>query len=132
MTWHTQSTEEYDFPESWHGKVFWVRCNEPPHCLREMRPIQCRTFPLSPHLTEEGELCLVWNDSDLPYICPMIEDETELQPDFIKATYTVWKHLIRDPLIYDLVRMDSEEREEAESVYPLDDCTNQPLNCRNS
>ena len=110
LTWHTQDTEEYDFPESWHGKVYWVRCKEPPHCPRAMRPIQCRSFPLSPHLSPDGELHLVWNDSDLPYCCPMIDDETELEPDFIKATLTVWKHLIRDPLICDLVRMESEER----------------------
>ena len=42
----------------------------------------------------------------------MIEDETELDPRFIRATLTVWKHLIRDPLIYDLVKLDSEERYE--------------------
>lgn len=112
LTWHTQSTEEYDFPESWHGKVNWIRCKEPPFCPRSMRPIQCRTFPLAPHLTEEGELILIWNDTDLPYCCPMIEEETELDEVFIKATLTVWKHLIRDPLIYDLVKMDSEERYE--------------------
>ena len=41
----------------------------------------------------------------------MIEEETELDPRFIQATYTVWKHLIRDPLIYDLVEMDSQARE---------------------
>ena len=28
-----------------------------------------------------------------------------------EATQTVWKHLIRDPLIFDLVEMDSETRE---------------------
>ena len=50
----------------------------------------------------------------------MIEDETELDPDFMQATYTVWKHLIRDPLIYDLVKMDSEEREEVDPVFPTD------------
>ena len=46
----------------------------------------------------------------------MIEDETELDPDFIQATYTVWKHLIRDPLIFDLVKMDSEGRENVTAV----------------
>lgn len=112
LTWNTQSTEEYFFPESWRGNVHWVCCNEPPHCPREMRPIQCRTFPLAPHLTEDDELIMVWNDDELPYICPMIEDEVELDPDFIKATHTVWKHLIRDPLIYDLVKSDSLVRTE--------------------
>ena len=35
----------------------------------------------------------------------------ELNRDFVKATYTVWKHLLRDPLIFDLVEMDSRLRE---------------------
>ena len=55
---------------------------------------------------------MVWNDDELPYLCPMIEDEVELDPDFIRATHTVWKHLIRDPLIYDLVKADSQVRTE--------------------
>ena len=116
LTWNTQSTDEYDFPPSWHGKVNWIRCSDPPHCRREMRPVQCRTFPLAPHITDDGCLCLIYNDDDLPYCCPMIEDETELDPDFIQATLTVWKHLIRDPLIYDLVKMDSEGRDNVSEV----------------
>jgi hypothetical protein len=35
----------------------------------------------------------------------------ELTPSFIQATYTVWNRLITDPLIYDLVAQDSEDRE---------------------
>ena len=81
-----------------------------------MRPIQCRTFPLAPHIADDGTLHLIYNDDELPYCCPMIEDETELDPDFIQATYTVWKHLIRDPLIFDLVKMDSEGRENVTAV----------------
>ncbi|MBE6040917.1 MAG: hypothetical protein E7220_00165 [Clostridiales bacterium] len=111
LSWSVQDTEEYDFPESWHGKVYFVRCGGPDKCKRSLRPIQCRTFPLAPYLTEDGELQLIYNDSDLPYCCPMVEEETELQEDFIRATYTVWKHLIRDPLIYDLVEADSREEQ---------------------
>lgn len=103
MTWNTLSTQEYEFPRSWRGNAYFVRCKTPPHCLREMRPIQCRTFPLMPVINENGELELIFNDTELPYCCPMIEEETELDPRFVQATYTVWKHLIRDPLIYDLV-----------------------------
>lgn len=68
---------------------------------------------MTPHITEDGILQLIYNDAELPYKCPMIEDETELDPRFIRATYTVWKHLIRDPLIYDLVEMESEYRDDA-------------------
>ena len=121
LVWNTQSTEEYDFPESWHGKVFWVRCRNPHRCKRAMRPIQCRTFPLAPHLTKDDELILIYNDDDLPYCCPMLEDEAELDPDFVQATLTVWKHLIRDPLIYDMVRDDSAKRGEYKQAVVWDD-----------
>ena len=114
LEWESLNTEEYEFPESWQGEVRFVRCKTPPHCPREKRPIQCRSFPLSPHFTEAGKLVLIYNDDDLPYVCPMIEDEVELDPSFIQATYTVWKHLIRDPLIRDLVEFDSSARSDEE------------------
>ena len=77
-----------------------------------MRPFQCRTYPLTPHIDQDGILNLIYNDEMLPYHCPLIEEEIPLNDDFVKATYTVWKHLIKDPLIRDLVIMDSRAREE--------------------
>ncbi|HVI39235.1 MAG TPA: hypothetical protein VM577_01120, partial [Anaerovoracaceae bacterium] len=91
------------------GKVYFVRCKTPPHCPREMRPLQCRFYPLAPYLTEKKELLLILSPTELPYQCPLITEKIPLQEPFIRATYTVWKHLIRDPLIYDLVAMDSKE-----------------------
>lgn len=110
LTWSAEYAEDYEFPESWTGKVYFVRCKTPPICPREKRPMQCRTFPLTPHIDEDGVLSLVLNDSDLPYSCPLIAEKIELDPAFVKATYTCWKHLLRDPLIYDLVKEDSEYR----------------------
>lgn len=109
--WTEESTEEFDFPESWKGKVFFLHCMNPPHCHRQQRPLQCRTFPLLPHLTAEDELIMIYDDTELPYQCPLIDREIPLNDDFVKATHTVWKHLIRDPLIYDLVKADSLDRE---------------------
>ena len=56
---------------------------------------------------------------ELPYECPLITDFVRLNDDFIKATYTCWKHLLRDSKILDLVMMDSEDRtyEEKPLVY---------------
>ena len=110
--WEDLITNEYEFPESWQGKVWFIRCKTPPNCPRQLRPIQCRTFPLMPHLNEDGSLDMIFNDYDLPYLCPMIEDETELDPNFVKATTTVWKHLLKDPLIYDMIWRESRERDE--------------------
>ena len=113
LKWSVEDAEDYEFPESWKGKTYFVQCGGPAKCKRELRPMQCRTFPLAPHIDDAGELSLVYNDMDLPYRCPLIDDEMPLNDSFVQATFTVWKHLIEDPLIYDLVKMDSEKRENA-------------------
>lgn len=119
LKWQVEYAEDYDFPDSWFGKIYFVRCKTPPICHREMRPLQCRFFPLAPHITEDDELVLILSTLEVPYTCPLIKEnekgegcrpELKLKDDFIQATYTVWKHLIRDPLIYDLVIMDSDDR----------------------
>lgn len=105
LEWSEQSTEDYDFPSSWKGKVFFVKCKTPPRCPRHLRPMQCRTFPLMPVIGKDGELELIYDDTALPYSCPLIESRAQLSEDFVQATRTVWKHLIKDPLIYDFVKM---------------------------
>ena len=112
LSWSEENAEDFAFPESWKGKVYFVRCKTPPHCPREKRPIQCRTFPLSPHFMEDGHLVLILNDLELPYRCPLIEEEIELEPEFMEVTWRCWARLVEDPLIRDLVRMDSGERYE--------------------
>ncbi|MCR4710473.1 MAG: hypothetical protein K5653_09500 [Clostridiales bacterium] len=104
---------EHDLPESWTGKVYFARCKTPPICPRDMRPMQCRTFPLTPHLYEDGSLEMIYSDLELPYECPLIEEETPLNDEFVDTLYDAWARLIEDPLIRDLVRMDSEAREES-------------------
>ena len=111
MEWGKLRAEDYDFPSTWSGAVYFVRCKTPPHCPREKRPIQCRTFPLVPHIGRDGELTMVYNDLDLPYTCPLIEEEIPLNDDFVRVTQEAWERMIRDPLICDLVKMDSEQRE---------------------
>ncbi|MEA4922658.1 MAG: hypothetical protein VB031_04740 [Eubacteriaceae bacterium] len=110
LKWTYENAEDYDFPDSWHGKVFFIRCTSPPHCKRDMRPLQCRTYPLAPHLDLDGNFSLVLSTAETPYECPLISESISLDPRFIKATFTVWKRLIKDPLIYDLVKLDSELR----------------------
>ncbi len=110
LQWTVENAEDYEFPDSWSGDIFFARCADPPLCPREMRPFQCRTYPLAPYLTEDGVLIMTKNDEDLPYTCPLIADDMPLDRDFVRVTYTIWAHLIRDPLIYALVEMDSESR----------------------
>lgn len=101
--WEALSPEEVEFPKSWDEPVYFVRCVNPPHCRRDIRPVQCRTFPLKPVIGESGVLEMIWNDDELPYVCPLIEGNFPIHDSFYKATYTVWSHLIRDKRIFDLV-----------------------------
>lgn len=115
LEWTVEAAEDYDFPDSWTGPVYFVKCKTPPVCPRKKRPFQCRTYPLAPYISEDGILEMVYNDEQLPYSCPLIDREIPLNDDFVKATYTVWSHLIRDPLINDLVEMDSRARDEEDT-----------------
>lgn len=112
LLWSYDWAEDYDFPPSWHGKVWFVRCTTPPHCRREKRPLQCRFYPLQPDLDEQDRLQMILSTEKTPYTCPLIRSKLPLQPAFLHASYTVWRHLLRDPLIHDLVAMDSARRRE--------------------
>ncbi|MDR2296491.1 MAG: hypothetical protein LBD95_06790 [Clostridiales Family XIII bacterium] len=117
--WSASKAEEGDFPDSWRGHVYFIRCKTPPLCQRELRPLQCRFFPLAPHLLADGRLRLIRFPMDrrLPYTCPLLSENRPLSEAFIRATYTVWKRLIRDPLIRDLVAYDSEDRDADALVF---------------
>lgn len=122
LSWNFNMAEDYEFPESWHGKVYFLQCTSAPFCDRKNRPLQCRTFPLAPHLDENGNLCMIYHSGDLPYRCPLIGEKMPLNKSFLKATYTAWLHLLREPLIYDLIEMDSryriEDKEPIRILYP--------------
>ena len=47
----------------------------------------------------------------MTYQCPIISQKLDLDEDFIKKVYKMWKRLIEDKLIFDLIKMDSEKRE---------------------
>ena len=78
LDFRIEKAEEHYMPESWSDEVHFVRCKTPPFCPREKRPIQCRTFPLAPHIDSDGELTLIYNDMELPYKCPLIEEAIPL------------------------------------------------------
>ncbi|MDS1030463.1 hypothetical protein RDV78_08210 [Bacillota bacterium LX-D] len=113
LIWDKQNAADYDFPNSWRGTVYFVRCTK--GCPRDKRPLQCRTFPLAPHLQNGGQLLLIREPFDLPYLCPLITEKVALESPFIAGVYAAWLELIKDPLIYDLVQYDSQQRK-----IPLD------------
>ena len=118
IDWGYLTAEDYEFPESWHGKVSFIQCKTAPHCKRKKRPVQCRTFPLAPHIDENGVFSMILNQDNLPYECPLIArnsllgGDITLNEDFVQKTHEAWQKLLQDPLILDLVELDSETRME--------------------
>ena len=104
-------SDEIKYPHSWKGQIYLVKCRNPPKCDRSIRPIQCRTFPLVPHISKDGEFHLVLDATEFPYECPIVENHIPFREDFLLETFDVWKALIKNPLVYDFVDMDSRRRE---------------------
>ena len=111
--------KELDYPRKWKDDVFLVECNNPPHCDRSIRPIQCRTFPLVPHISKDGQLHIILDENEFPYECPIIRDNIPLNEDFIKVIYEVWTKLITNPNVYALIMYDSRRRDNRRKGYEI-------------
>ncbi|MGB9885667.1 MAG: hypothetical protein ACPLPT_03540 [Moorellales bacterium] len=111
LTWTSQQAEEYDFPPSWRGTVYFVRCRG--ICPRHSRPLQCRFFPLTAHYLPDGHLAIIWETLSLPYCCPLLTGAYPLRQDFVLAVAEAWRRLVGFSLVRDLVRWDSRQRGKA-------------------
>ena len=110
---------ELGYPFSWKKGVYLFRCMNPPHCSRKTRPIQCRTYPLIPHISGKGKFHLIFDDSEYPYECPLIHENISLNDDFIEVTYETWLELLENRLIRDLIEMDSRKRDNRKTEYKI-------------
>lgn len=114
-----QNPKQYDFPASWQNDtVYFLLCSG--SCPRHKRPIQCRSFPLAPHIDFNERLHVIWETLELPYKCPLIENDENLNLYFITNIFWGWKKLIKNKLIKDLVVYDSYTRIlEGSKIIPL-------------
>lgn len=104
-----QRRDEHDLPVSWGQYVYIAYCCGKEMCDRHLRPIQCRTFPLQPGISKNGELGLVLCRADIPYHCPFLDGSLTVSDDFKSAVFMAWQLLIEDEAIRDLVISDSED-----------------------
>ena len=106
--------QEYYFPDSWEEPVHFVRCQG--ICPRELRPLQCRTYPAAPHIFPDGRFVLIRETLKTTYRCPILAERLHLRQDWLEALYLAWRRLLNDPLIYDLVLLDSSDRDPREII----------------
>jgi len=82
----------YDYEIYGAKKLFYIFCNNNSGCLREFRPVQCRTYPLEPHM-EDGKLMMII-ENDQFHKCPLIDNRAIWRKEFIKGIYAGWALLL--------------------------------------
>ncbi len=100
-------------------KAYYIYCHLESGCLREHRPIQCRTYPFEPHL-ENGVFSLVIEKTQI-HNCPLISRRSEWRPAFIEGIYNGWLELKKIPIITYHIDYFSKERSAAGNImikYP--------------
>lgn len=101
-------SEEYCFTEKIDYLIYGY-CNSTLACNRELRPIQCRTYPLIPHIKNK-KLQLIIEKQDY-FDCPLMERFDTWRKEYIEGIYKGWEELLKIKEVYDLVEFDSLERE---------------------
>ncbi|MFP4200869.1 MAG: hypothetical protein ACLFS8_05585 [Clostridia bacterium] len=89
--WHPEPSPR--LPGARPRGAWFVTCEG--YCPREMRPFACRTFPLIPHMRDDGGWKLILDPNGLP-ICPLIQmDQPELLlPSFRATMKDAWRKLL--------------------------------------
>ncbi|MGB3368470.1 MAG: hypothetical protein WBA54_13325 [Acidaminobacteraceae bacterium] len=112
-TLKVHTNKSYDLP---YGikKLFYGYCQDSNSCLRDTRPIQCRTFPFIAHI-DKGEIMLVI-EKDQEHNCPLIKSRENWNPDFEARILLAWEMLIQIEKIKILVEFDSKVRIESDNI----------------
>ena len=103
----------YDMPPK-IKKRHYIYCHEKEGCLRELRPIQCRTFPFEPHI-ENGEFSLVIEREQI-HACPLLGNIAEWRQEFIDGIWNGWLELMRIPIVKYNTLYFSIERIESDNI----------------
>lgn len=111
------SSKDHFIPKSVGGLNYFY-CDAEKDCLRHYRPIQCRTYPLEPHL-QDGKLYLAV-EKDQIHSCPLVQKRELWRPEYVEGIYKGWALLMQIPELRKLVAFDSDIREcEENYLYKL-------------
>ncbi|MCL6591693.1 MAG: hypothetical protein K6U80_17285 [Firmicutes bacterium] len=80
----------------------WLIC--PGECVRIIRPLACRFFPLSPYLNPKGILTAIV-DPRSKSLCPLACEPERLQKEFIQTANRVCRQLAREPEILEFIEI---------------------------
>jgi hypothetical protein len=100
--------------------LYYFHCNKEEGCIRDLRPIQCRSYPFEPHL-EGNSLSLVVEKEQI-HQCPLLDKIGELRKEFVVGIYLGWKQLMEIPEVKQLIQYDSDIRKRDQNIsYVVND-----------
>ncbi len=92
--WASISETDFEYSENLFAPLF--SCDGV--CEREMRPLACRIFPLTPYIAKNGDLKVIV-DPRANGMCPLSPLHTDdFSPEFVKAVSSVGEILCENPL----------------------------------
>lgn len=80
----------------------WLICAG--ECVRRIRPLACRLFPLTPYLNQKGILTTII-DPRSKSLCPLAQEPERLQREFIQTANRVCRQLAREPEILEFIEI---------------------------
>ncbi len=95
-------------------KLYFTFCHEENGCIRNLRPVQCRTFPFEPHLYNDI-LSLVIEKNQI-HTCPLIDQNELWRVEFTRGIYEGWKVLLDIPVIKYYIKHLSDARIQSNNI----------------
>ncbi|HHU91355.1 MAG TPA: hypothetical protein GXZ22_09930 [Clostridiaceae bacterium] len=104
--------EVSDFTYGDNKPVLIAICSD--KCQRELRPLACRIFPLTPYMTRSGVMSIKIDPRAIP-MCPLAKEAT-LDETFVSAVARVFKLLSKEKEIQSFVLAVSRLIDEQERI----------------
>lgn len=114
VEFEVHASYQYELPVG-TKKLYYIFCNNDSGCLRSNRPIQCRTYPLEPHLID-GQLTLIVEKNQL-HVCPLIEQTNKWRPEFLEGVYKGWTLLLTLEKVRMYIDETSKTRQNNKNIY---------------
>lgn len=113
VSYEVHSSYAYDLPRG-TKKLYYIFCSNDSGCLRNHRPIQCRTYPLEPHVIN-GTLCFIIEKNQF-HSCPLIHQTELWRREFLEGIYKGWEVLLTIESIKKYVEALSLTRESEQNI----------------
>lgn len=100
-----------------NGKTAYLAiCDE--HCLRDLRPLACRIFPLAPYIDQSKSLIIKVDPRAVP-MCPLSRESSshKLDVNFINTVANAFRLLIKDSEIKSFILEQSRLMDEQEEFF---------------